>query len=293
MIRTVLLILFLAANLEARTVAGKVIAVEGTVKAMEAASAARALLRGAVIYVGDTIDVDEGGKIQIRFTDGTLTNLAEVTQFVVQDYVFKHKRDTDRLSTELLVGGCRMLTGNIAKERPKDFTIKTPVATIGVLGTYLVISFRNGNLEVACTAGTAYIENEKGIVTIGVGQPTQYAVVTTQTTGTQTTTGGVTTGTTSGTSTSGTAAGGAAAAGAGGGAGGVAAPGGGGGGAGGVEEAGEAGAEEPAVGAAPAPQAVADPPEGIAEVTEDTQMPAAFPLTPVDTTGKTYIQGGC
>jgi hypothetical protein len=135
---------------------GKVIAVEGLAKACE-----RNLSRGASIFVSDVINVAEKSKIQIKFTDGGLLNLASSTQYKIDSYQFNSGGE-NQYSAELLEGGFRAVSGSIAKKNPDGFAVKTSVATIGVRGTLFEANIRDGQTYFGCSSGLVNISNGAG-----------------------------------------------------------------------------------------------------------------------------------
>lgn len=142
---------------------------EGTAEA-----SGRALQVGSPIYVKDKIKTSDQSMIQIEFTDQSILDIKPNSTFVIKDY--KYGVGADRNNTELVAGGFRFLSGSI-KPNPDDYNIKTPNATIGLLGTLLEADMAEDALYVACTQGQVQIKNSAGTVVIGEGME-QYAVVT-------------------------------------------------------------------------------------------------------------------
>ncbi len=122
-------------NSELQT-AGQVVWVKGVMKASYPDQAPRNLARGSAIFEKDTIITDEASTGEIAFTDNTLVSLRPNSTFVIEQYHFEEKRPAaGQYFMNLLKGGFRTITGFIAKARPDNYQVKTPVATIGVRGT--------------------------------------------------------------------------------------------------------------------------------------------------------------
>lgn len=172
-----LLLFFSFAVLEARTKAGKVVTVEGTVYARSDEKGSRKLSRGSTFFSGETIEVGGGSRTQLRFTDGSLINLTPNTEYQIEDYSYNDKRESDRSSSKLVKGGFRQLTGTIAKNNPDNFKVKTPVATIGVRGTLLQVLLRGDELIVGCFEGQILLYNNQGSVSLGPEEVSQFSVV--------------------------------------------------------------------------------------------------------------------
>lgn len=143
---------------------GKVIAVDG-----KANASGRTLARGTSIFVSDVIKVAKASKIQIKFTDGGLLNLIELTEYRINTYAFQ-KAGKNEYTAELVKGGFRELTGSIGKANPKGFKVKTPVATIGIRGTIFAARIQNGEVSFGCDSGELSISNDAGSRDIGPGQ---------------------------------------------------------------------------------------------------------------------------
>lgn len=163
------LFLLLCCSLWGKTEVGKVTLLEGTAEAT-----GRTLQVGSPIYVKDKIKTGDQSMIQIVFTDQSILDIKPNSTFLIKDY--KYGMGKDRSNTELAAGGFRFLSGSI-KPNPDDYNIKTPNATIGLLGTLLEADMADDALYVACTQGQVQIKNAAGTVVIGEGME-QYAVVT-------------------------------------------------------------------------------------------------------------------
>src|SRR3990167_6970386 len=129
---------FIFTSLFAEDAIGKVIIVEG-----QAEANLRILSRGASIFVSDKVNVKESSKVQIKFSDGGILNLIEKTEYVVKSYAF-NPSGTNTYAAELLKGGFRAVSGSIGKINPSGYSVKTPVATIGIRGTTLEANIVNG-----------------------------------------------------------------------------------------------------------------------------------------------------
>lgn len=159
--------LLLAIGASARERAGKVIAVEGRAYAITEDKGQRRLVRGAPIFTGETMIVDDHSRMQIKLTDGGILNLLPDTEYKINSYVYGDKRRRNEYTGALVVGGFRHVTGNIARENPENFLIETPVATIGVRGTTIQAFYRKGKLFAECLDGLAFVLNKGGEVEIG------------------------------------------------------------------------------------------------------------------------------
>lgn len=148
----------------------------GTVTILQgfATASGKALKVGSFIYVKDTIKTNDNSIVQIEFIDKSILDVKQNSIYIIKDY--QYGKMQDRNNSELLAGGFRLLSGSI-KPDPEQYNIKTPNATIGLLGTFLEAEMADDTLYVACTKGQVQIKNGAGTVVIGEGME-QYAVVT-------------------------------------------------------------------------------------------------------------------
>lgn len=143
---------------------GKVVAVQGKAEANK-----RNLSRGSGIFISDVIKVAAKGKIQIRFTDGGVVNLIELTEYKIDSYQL-NKTGTDNYTASLIKGGFRQLTGDIGKKNPDNVKVKTPVAVIGIRGTTFSANMQDGKVYFGCDSGTLSISNDAGERTLNAGE---------------------------------------------------------------------------------------------------------------------------
>lgn len=158
---TIFFLLF--GSLYAADAIGKVVTIEGS-----ALANVRQLSRGSEIFISDVIKVAEASKLQIRFTDGGLLNLIASTEYRIDSYQFA-KTGTDNYSAKLVKGGFRTLTGGIAKSNPNNYSVQTPVLTIGIRGTLYSVNIVDGVVYVGVENGAISATNAGGTVVVGAG----------------------------------------------------------------------------------------------------------------------------
>ena len=140
-----------APSAQAAVPAGQLMFSIGGVKAVDAEGVGRRLRRGAKIFSGDTINTASNGRAQLRFSDGSFVSLVPNTEFEIEDYAFGEEAEEERGFFKLLKGGLRTLTGKIGKKFRKNYQLATPVATIGIRGTWFraALSESDGHLDVS------------------------------------------------------------------------------------------------------------------------------------------------
>lgn len=152
----------------ARERVGRVQGIHGSAHTSYEGKKDRKLSKGSPIFTDEKIVVPERSKVQVKFTDNSVLNLVSDSEYKVNQYSYRNKRSTDSYSGQLLRGGFRHLTGNIAKNNPSGFHVKTPNAVIGVRGTVIeAVITRKGELFVGCESGLIYVLNTKGEILLG------------------------------------------------------------------------------------------------------------------------------
>ncbi|MCD6680071.1 MAG: FecR family protein [Burkholderiaceae bacterium] len=183
MIRALVLALgLLAAIHPAAAEDGRALVVAGQVMLERTAPGAvstTALAAGAEIRSGDTIRTGGDGRVQIRFSDGSIVALQPDTAFRVDDY--RYERNERRAFFFLLRGALRTMTGAIGKtNHDAEYRLKTPTATVGVRGTEYVAEqtvcdprcspgSRPG-LRVAVSQGRIALLTAAGGIEVGTGE---------------------------------------------------------------------------------------------------------------------------
>ncbi len=139
----------------------------GNVTAMGPNGQSRALGKGAQIEPGDTVNTN-GGRAQLRFTDGAYVSLQPESQFRIDQYRYDGKQDgNEKGFFSLLKGGLRTITGLVGRSNKQNYQVTTSVATIGIRGTEYTIQYGNsvtgtvgeGQIEVCNGAGCLSVTN--------------------------------------------------------------------------------------------------------------------------------------
>lgn len=176
-IKIILFFLFVSGFSVEKKPIGQVVAFENRVWAIGVDGLERDLAVGAPIYILDELHVGDDGKLQVRFTDGSILNLVSDTVYVIRGYRYQKLLEKDSYLADLIKGGFRSLTGAIAKKNPDGYQVKTPTATIGVRGTVIDALLTNNGLYVSCTKGLAFVMNDAGSFRVGPAESRQYLFV--------------------------------------------------------------------------------------------------------------------
>lgn len=137
----------------AQTVAGAVETIKGSATATQPGATARNLSKGAEVFQGDSIAVAAGGALRVRFKDDTTFDIGENSKASIDEFVYDpNAAASGKLTAGIVTGTFRFVTGKIAKAKPENVSIVTPVATIGVRGTRFAGQTDGGSAEVVLLA---------------------------------------------------------------------------------------------------------------------------------------------
>lgn len=153
----------------AHAAAGKVEFASGGATIQSADGTSKTMVKGMEINQGDTI-LTGAGRAQVKFSDGGYISFQPNTQFKIEEYNFNGKQDgTERGFFRLVEGGLRALTGFVGRENRPNYRMSTPVATIGIRGSYYLAEFRE-KLRTHVGHGSIYVFNEQGNIILFEGQ---------------------------------------------------------------------------------------------------------------------------
>lgn len=118
----------------------KVIKAQGDVSALNASNQKRTLIRGQDIFSQETVSTAPDSFATIRFTDGTVIDLAASSTYAIKDYNYNPADPkSDKFSAEIVEGGFRAITGSIGTRSPAAFSAKARMTTLTVRGTYFYL----------------------------------------------------------------------------------------------------------------------------------------------------------
>ena len=121
---------------QAQEVAGRLAVAVGEVSIVRGAQT-MAATAGSEVRSGDTVQLGPQSNAQILFTDQSVVALRPNTLFRVTEYSFQSREpETGRAFYSLLKGGLRTVTGLIGRRNHANYSVGTPVATVGIRGTH-------------------------------------------------------------------------------------------------------------------------------------------------------------
>ncbi|MDO8417491.1 MAG: FecR family protein [Agitococcus sp.] len=151
--------------------AGRVNFIAGEVTSTSMDNATHTLYKGDLINAGDKLETSKNGRLQIRFTDGSILSLKPNSIFSVEKYSFS--RDTPEQGNAVfnfVRGGFRTISGAIGKVNRMNYKMNTPFATIGIRGTDYSASIKNEKVFVTVTEGKVHADNDAGNADINAGE---------------------------------------------------------------------------------------------------------------------------
>jgi choice-of-anchor C domain-containing protein len=126
---------------------GKVVVVTGTVTLQRADGSTILAEVGTIVLQNDVVITDAGSEVGITFTDGSVFNLSENGRMTLDEYIYNPDGGEANMLVGLLQGTLAVVSGQIAPTG--NMEVSTPVATLGIRGTSVVINLAGSDLRVA------------------------------------------------------------------------------------------------------------------------------------------------
>jgi len=95
-------------------------------------AAPRALAAGSEIFANERVRTGDAATAQLLFLDQTSLSIGPLSEIKLDQFVYNPNRGTGTLALSASKGAFRFISGS---QNPTSYSIKTPVATIGVRGT--------------------------------------------------------------------------------------------------------------------------------------------------------------
>jgi FecR-like protein len=152
MVRGLLALVFLAAlvsNAQAAAKIGVTAAVKNDVRRI-VASGAQPLSVGSDLFTNERIRTGEASAAQILLLDKTTLTIGPSAELTLDRFVYNPSKGTGQVVLNAVQGALRFVTGS---QNPRNYTIKTPVGTIGIRGTIVDLIIANGEVTVILVQG--------------------------------------------------------------------------------------------------------------------------------------------
>jgi|UPI00048A0DA0 hypothetical protein len=132
---------------------------------------ARELAIGADLHRDEQVWTASGGRLDIKFVDGSSVTLGENARLVLDAFVLPEDGGAGTQVLRSISGALRFVGGAVDQSKPGATRIVTPIATMTVRGTeffagpidgaYGVFVY-HGEVEVATAAGSVVLKNGEG-----------------------------------------------------------------------------------------------------------------------------------
>ena len=111
-------------------------AVRGDVFVTTRGAERRAAIRDA-INLADRVLTKDASALQILLLDASTFTVAQNANVVIDRFVYDPDRSTGEVAASVTKGAFRFVSGRLAKTRPRNASVQTPSATIGIRGTMI------------------------------------------------------------------------------------------------------------------------------------------------------------
>lgn len=91
------------------------------------------------VFQGDMLKTGADGSLGVIFKDDTIISLGPNSELVVDVFLYAPAEGKLSIVTRMLKGTAAYISGIIAKLSPQSARFETPVATIGIRGTRLLV----------------------------------------------------------------------------------------------------------------------------------------------------------
>jgi hypothetical protein len=117
---------------------GVVAAVAGNVEITPPTTVGRIAQSGEPVHLGDRVETDATGRLQILLLDETVFTIGPNSAIVIDEFVYDPQTDAGKISAEVVRGVFRFVTGKIARKDPAQMEVALPAGLIGIRGTMAI-----------------------------------------------------------------------------------------------------------------------------------------------------------
>jgi hypothetical protein len=144
------------------TTIGAAKAIENDVEGRLGKSVAK-LAVGSDVFQNQLVRTGKASTAKLQFLDETDLSLSPFTQISLDRFVYDPDKKTGRVIVNVPRGLVRFVTGSLEKQ---SYTIRTPIASIGVRGTTfellvrsdrMAVLLRDGGVDLTARAGRVYV----------------------------------------------------------------------------------------------------------------------------------------
>ncbi len=149
------------------------IGVAAAVKNQVQGSNSRALSVGSDVFTNERVRTGADSTAQLLFLDKTSLSIGPQAELTLDKFVYNPNRGSGEVVLNSVKGAFRFVSG---AQDPRHYTIKTPVATLGVRGTVVDYLVQNGKAVFILVEGSAQLRVPGGQVVALTKPGTAYIV---------------------------------------------------------------------------------------------------------------------
>jgi hypothetical protein len=129
---------------------------------------AGALAVGSSVFSNERIKTGDASSAQLMFADKTVLNMGPKAELLLDKYVYNPNRGTGQVVVNAVQGSMRFVTG---AQNPTNYSIKTPVATLGIRGTVVDLQISPLESFIGVLEGSLTVRMMDGsLMTVNAGQ---------------------------------------------------------------------------------------------------------------------------
>jgi ferric-dicitrate binding protein FerR (iron transport regulator) len=114
----------------------------------------RAVSAGSELFANETVRTGEASQAQLLFLDQTSLSVGARSEVRLDRFVYNPDRKAGNVVLEASRGAFRFVTGS---QNPSNYTIKTPLATIGVRGTIFTTEISKTDEHIYVVQGRVHV----------------------------------------------------------------------------------------------------------------------------------------
>lgn len=127
-----------------------------------------ALAVGSSVFANERIKTGDAASAQLMFVDKTVLNMGPKAELLLDKYVYNPNRGSGQVVVNAVQGSMRFVTGS---QNPTNYSIKTPVATLGIRGTVVDLQINGLETFIGVLEGSLTIRMLDGsLMTVNAGQ---------------------------------------------------------------------------------------------------------------------------
>ncbi|WP_267525592.1 FecR domain-containing protein [Campylobacter sp. MG1] len=147
---------------------GKISAIRGDALVVSSNGNSTKAILNQELDESDIIKTLDNARLQIIFSDNTITTLGKNTTLEIKQYLIDGKNS--KVNLEVNEGSFKVITGEISKLARNNFKLKAHTATIGIRGTIFIGEISNNVNKLACLQGAIDVRVGNQVVVIEAGK---------------------------------------------------------------------------------------------------------------------------